>query len=314
MWAQAPGFMLRASELLPHGDGSDPLDRAIRPADVAFYKGGQACLGTVADEVVIQVRSSKTDQFGRGQARSHHRSGGDLCPVEALATLQALQPHRWRGAELEKPLFRYADRSGLDREGIAHLIKVAALAAGYPGELAGSHSLRKGGATAFFASTGDLERLKRYGGWTSDAVHAYLYEDHTAQIGISQGMIGSNVITLPSQKAQAADRPPVGNHQDRSDLNRGTLGSRSLSWAPDRRVSFCERAGSCVMEAITPLFQTQPGSRPASTPRSQARGQYARSAQGVPNEGKNVPSRQAQPLADRRAGREIRRVQEDVNR
>ena len=206
-------------------------------------------MGTVADEVVIQVRSSKTDQFGRGQARSHHRSGGDLCPVEALATLQALQPHRWRGAELEKPLFRYADRSGLDREGIAHLIKVAALAAGYLGELAGSHSLRKGGATAFFASTGDLERLKRYRGWTSDAVHAYLYEDHTAQIGISQGMIGSNVITLPSQKAQAADRPPVGNHQDRSDLNRRTLGSRSLSWAPDRRVSFCERAGSCIMEA-----------------------------------------------------------------
>ena len=79
-------FTLRASELLPHGDGSDPLDRAIRPADVAFYKGGQACLGTVADEVVIQVRSSKTDQFGRGQARSHHRSGGDLCPVEAAST------------------------------------------------------------------------------------------------------------------------------------------------------------------------------------------------------------------------------------
>ena len=62
-------------------------------------------------------------------------------------------------------------------------------------------------------------------------------------------MIGSNVITLPSQKAQAAERPPVGNHQDRSDLNRRTLGSRSLSWAPDRRVSFCERAGGCTMEA-----------------------------------------------------------------
>ena len=43
-------------------------------------------------------------------------------------------------------------------------------------------------------------RPARYGGWTSDAVHAYLYEDHTAQKGVSQGMLKSQLITLPSQE------------------------------------------------------------------------------------------------------------------
>ena len=86
--------MMRASELLPQVDGSDPLNRALRPADVIFQ--GKPCKGPQADEVVVQIKSSKTDQYGRGQARSHHQSGGDLCPVEVLAALQVLQPHRWR--------------------------------------------------------------------------------------------------------------------------------------------------------------------------------------------------------------------------
>ena len=270
-------FMLRASELLPATDGSDPLKRAIRPADVVFYFQGKPTIGVKADEVVVQVRSSKTDQYGRGQARSHHRSGGDLCPVEALATLQVLQPHRWRNPGAEEPLFRYENGTGLDREGITHFIRIAALAAGFPGELAGSHSLRKGGATAFFASTGDLERLKRYGGWSSDAVHAYLYEDHTAQKGISTGMLHSQLITLPSQKdPQSRNHPSVVptnepvEEASKVDSGQGheTLGAcefhndkharssrskslfsreRAWSWAPDRRVSFSFKAGS--MEA-----------------------------------------------------------------
>ena len=257
-------FMLRASELLPQSDGSDPINRALRPADITFYKDGKACHGIHANEVVVQIRSSKTDQYGRGQTRSHHRSGGDLCPVEALAAMQALQPHRWRSPQDEAPLFRYQDGRGLDREGITHFIRVAALAAGFPAELAGSHSLRKGGATAFFATTGDLERLKRYGGWSSDAVHAYLYEDHVAQQGIASGMLKSQVITMPKQACstfmgvpsshegviqagQVANAYPVfcgtRPHGELGDAASSSQ-ARAFSWAPDRRVSFGTMAGA----------------------------------------------------------------------
>lgn len=70
---------------------------------------------------------------------------------------------RWQASECEAPLFRLGDGKGFDLESITQLLKIAALTAGFPGELAGSHSLRKGGATAFYASAGDLEQLKRFG-------------------------------------------------------------------------------------------------------------------------------------------------------
>ena len=255
-------FMHRASELLPSSDGTDPLSRALRPADVTFYKKGEPCRGSEADEVVVQIRSSKTDQYGRGQARSHHRSGGDLCPVEALAALQILQPHRWRSPQDEAPLFRYEDGSGLDREGITHYVRIAKLAAGFPSELAGSHSLRKGGATAFYATTGDLERLKRYGGWTSDAVHAYLYEDHTAQKGIAKGMVESSLIPLPSQ-VDSRKRHAV--LEGRTNERDPRLSARARSWGPEPRVTFATNtmAGNAAppnaTEATELFLKNHPG-------------------------------------------------------
>ena len=257
--------MMRASELLPQVDGTDPLNRALRPADVAFYREGKSCRGVHADEVVVQVKSSKNDQYGRGQARSHHRSKGDLCPVEALAAIQALFPHRWRSSEEEAPIFRLENGTGFDRESITNLVKIAALAAGFPSELAGSHSLRKGGATAFFATTGDLDRLKRFGGWTSNAVHAYLYEDHVAQKGISSGMLHSNTITMPSQKdpkarqtvntapgyvQSAVGAAPAPSQPEPASCRFGSNPPRAFSWAPDRKVRFGTKAGG--MEEAPP--------------------------------------------------------------
>jgi hypothetical protein len=69
--------------------------------------------------------------------------------------MQLLQPHRWRSPQDEAPLFSYEDGSGLDREGITHYIRIiAALASGFPSELAGPHSLRKGGLQPFMQPRG----------------------------------------------------------------------------------------------------------------------------------------------------------------
>ena len=158
--------------------------------------------------------------------------------------MQLLQPHRWRSPQDEAPLFSYEDGSGLDREGITHYIRIiAALASGFPSELAGPHSLRKGGATAFYATTGGLERLKRYGGWTFDAVHAYIYEDHIAQHGISQGMLHAQLIPLQSQIDPQHRRALNGE-----DINEQAFHSsaRAKSWGPDRRVPFATMAGDAA--------------------------------------------------------------------
>ena len=101
------------------------------------------------------------------------------------------------------PVFCWEGR-GVTRELVSDLLKTAASALGYPPHLIGSHSLRKGGATAMLASTGDLEAVKRFGGWKSDAVHAYLYADHQEAPNRSSSMLESNPVLHPSQRARSA--------------------------------------------------------------------------------------------------------------
>ena len=172
--------------------------------------------------------------------------------------------------------------------GITHFIKVAALAAGFPSELAGSHSLRKGVATAFFASTGDLERLKRYGGWSSDAVHAYLYEDHTAQKGISSGTLQSQVITLPKQRDPNYE-PPLQKvasrfswFQSEAQHCSGQEGSSHIL----KRVSFATMAGSLTSGRRQHCSsRLQPaGSQRGMRPRKKARVIHRDKFAGAPEE------------------------------
>ncbi|CAE7950010.1 unnamed protein product [Symbiodinium sp. KB8] len=73
--------------------------------------------------------------------------------------------------------FEHCNGIGVTREQISELLRVAAVALGYPAHLVASHSLRKGGATAMLSVTDDVEVVKRFGGGKSDAIHAYWYTD-----------------------------------------------------------------------------------------------------------------------------------------
>ena len=77
-------FMLRASEYLPPPNPFHRSRRVLRRCDVLFYKGGQLSDFRDADEVSIQLREAQNDQFQRGQTRSRHATGLDICPVKAL--------------------------------------------------------------------------------------------------------------------------------------------------------------------------------------------------------------------------------------
>ena len=151
-----------------------------------FYKGGQLSDFRDADEVSTQLREAKNDQFQRGQTRSHHATGLDICPVKALQD-HARQNPIWV-SDPSAVVFQYQGL-GVTRDQVSDLLRLAAVAEGYPSHLVGSHSLRKGGATAMLACTDDLEQVKRFGGWKSDAVHAYLYADHAAGKGRASDML-----------------------------------------------------------------------------------------------------------------------------
>ena len=70
------------------------------------------------------------------------------------------------------------------------------------------------------------------------SVHAYIYEDHIAQRGISQGMLHAQLIPLQSQI----------DPQHRRALNGQAFHSsaRAKSWGPDRRVPFATMAGDAA--------------------------------------------------------------------
>ena len=51
------------------------------------------------------------------------------------------------------------------------------------------------------ACTDDLEQVKRFGGWKSDAVHAYLYADHAASKTRASDMLRSKPILSSAQRS-----------------------------------------------------------------------------------------------------------------
>ena len=122
----------------------------------------------------MHLREAKNDQFQRGQTRAHHKTSAAICPVDALQA-HARQNPVWI-SDPSAVVFQFQN-VGVTREMVSDLLRLAAVAEGHPSHLVGSHSLRKGGATAMLACTDDLEQVKRFGGWKSDAVHAYLYAE-----------------------------------------------------------------------------------------------------------------------------------------
>ena len=191
-------FLLRASEYLV---SSAPwsYDAVLHGRDVVGRKEGVEQKGfSQADEVVIYIKRSKTDQLNVGCLRNLFATGEVLCPVEALKELEKCFPERTKGNQLDMPLFRYSEGSPVKREHIQYYLGLAAIAVGIPAEKMGSHSLRIGGATALYHSCGDLQRVRRFGRWESDTFHRYLWESHEHSKDLAKGMAtDEGTLTVP---------------------------------------------------------------------------------------------------------------------
>ena len=240
-------FMLRASEYLPPQELSGAPPRVLKRRDLEFFgDNGVRCSVWEATVVVLQLREAKNDQFSRGQVRTHHLTGSPICPVLSLRDHARFNPHWIR--DPASPVFACKGK-GITREDISALLRVCSVALGYPPELVGSHSLRKGGATALFAATGNMELVKRFGGWKSDAVHAYLYSDLHGGEQHGTHMLRSKPALQPQQRSRST--PAYVNHSQASDCRAGCIDSDapsmhvaspivcSLDVTPRSRSPFC---------------------------------------------------------------------------
>jgi hypothetical protein len=206
LWAiinNAWHFLWRSSEYLARPNDRATQERALHGTDVTPRRGGVACASFQdADEVVVYIKGSKTDQYNVGTTRNHHATGELLCPVAAWAALELQAPHRFKE---DKPLARYADGSYILREHVQQLLEFATIATGGdPGRI-GSHSLRIGGATALYHTVNDLAYVQRFGRWASDAYHVYLWESHEQTKGLATKMgRAKGTLTAPKPAAPSA--------------------------------------------------------------------------------------------------------------
>ena len=149
-------FLLRASEYFAPEVG-DRAAKGVRGADLTpRLQGSPISSFALADEVVLTIRGSKTDQLNEGNVKSHFRAAGVFCVIEALQYLQAREPERWR-TERHDPLLRWANGKSLRRREVQAPIMQAAGALGGDPARIGTHSLRFGGASAL----GGLPRPSR---------------------------------------------------------------------------------------------------------------------------------------------------------
>ena len=150
-------------------------------------KGARVSHLSQAEEVSIELRASKVDQYNSGTWRNHHRSEDSwLCPVAALTALQNAHPERFEGgSEILKPLFRRSKGEPILASQIKTLLGKAAELEGMPVDRMGTHSLRIGGASALLHAKVPIETIKRMGRWVSDSFQRYLWEANEDTRGLS---------------------------------------------------------------------------------------------------------------------------------
>ena len=109
--------------------------------------------------------------------------------VEALFLLRSWKPQRFdMGADAHHPLFRWSSGRDVRREDLQRVLQEAAQGVGLPAERFKSHSLRIGGASAMLHATGHFDLVKRFGRWSSDAVHGYLHDSAEQSLGLAASM------------------------------------------------------------------------------------------------------------------------------
>ena len=132
----------------------------------------------------IVIRKSKTDQTGEtATVVLSACPESDICPVRWLQHYRSL-----RGKAT--CLFAKTDVGGpLAKRTVRALVKAWLLRIGVNPEGYGSHSMRRGGATAAVAANVKMHVLKRHGRWASDAVYLYVVDAMAEKLSLSRSIL-----------------------------------------------------------------------------------------------------------------------------
>lgn len=160
----------------------------------------------------IQVRTGEGMQLFLPWSKGDRDSHGQTFSAPALARLCPVQAYvDWISAAgiARGPVFRSIDRwghlgdEGLHPNSVVPLLRAALQAAGLPGELYSSHSLRRGFATWATRNSWDLKALMQYVGW-SDGQSALRYVE---SVGVFPGQLSTPQL-IPDRISADPERLP----------------------------------------------------------------------------------------------------------
>lgn len=108
-------------------------------------------------------------------------------------------------------------------------------ACGVNPDLLDTHSFKIGGATAMYHGSGEYAVVQRFGRWTTDTTHDYLWEFHERQRGLAKSMVEQDYeLTAPVAKQGAETRKQTAKRVTfEQDLKAGGGNhSSDVCWAP----------------------------------------------------------------------------------
>ena len=170
-------FLLRSIEYLADDDGLFDEGLSVCWNDIVFRKEGEVIpLSRIAeaDEMTITVFSAK------GSLHTCTRTlrvnpGSRTCVVAAHKKLYAayVKYHGKPPRASDSP-YRMENGQVLSRPQLSEVLKGAAMECGIPASRVASHSLRRGGSSAYAAAGVPDQDIMRFGRWTSDGYKVYV--------------------------------------------------------------------------------------------------------------------------------------------
>ena len=177
LWAACTlGFFgfLRAGEFTVVPNGNQAL---LSPADIQVDSHHNPTY------LVVQLRGSKTDPFGRGHTLYIGSTRSRICPVTAVLAYLAIRPRP------QGPLFLHADGSPLTRSQLIAEVWAALQGSGLDLSWYTGHSFRIGAATSAAQARLSDPLIQIPGRWRSSVFQCYLRTPASTLVSVSQAIL-----------------------------------------------------------------------------------------------------------------------------
>ena len=178
--AQCVGFwfLLRSIEYLADDEGLFDPARSLTFGDLILRDANDSVLPL--SRIAEATQLSITVYSGKGSLHTctrtiHRNKDNPSCPLVAVQTLYVEYVKKYsKPPSGGNSLFVLSDKSVLTRAGLASVLKQAAVACGVSSSRVATHSLRRGGASAYAAAGVPDADIQRFGRWTSDGYKRYV--------------------------------------------------------------------------------------------------------------------------------------------